>query len=509
MTYEEFEERYQYDPQRDFLARGGFGAVYKAYDTVRKRHVAIKEADVNPTHKFSLLREVELSREIEPHDNIVWYENPYRFTLGRKITDYAVMPYFKHGNLNTVLANEQLTDADCRAITEGILKGIGHLHRQGFIHRDLKASNILMEYRDGHWIPKIADFGLSKLAGADDGVSNSAVGLSVAYASPEQLRSEPLLPNVDLWAVGVAVYKIVTGALPFDAPSGMTAEYYTAEVASKIRLGLPPEKSERLPQPYRNLIERSLVVDNRHRVATAEELLAILQAAPVPEAGQTTITTPGGAHRIAIPESSQPSRPSADSARSQANASGSSTPRPVYPERGSGSGGSMPPVDNGGYDSSDDEAATAIQPSPGIPVQPQHQRRKPALVLVCAGAVVLLAIAGGLWLMGGSGSSTAADPVAAVADTAAIHQMAQQVIAGESKDFTRYTALMDSLVQKTPNPSQAADYRAEALRTLLVNANLLFEVDQQQEGCIMVENALRLVPGDSTALSLRTGRCNP
>ena len=484
MTYEEFEKRYQYDPQDDFLARGGFGAVYKAYDTVRKRHVAIKESDVNPTHKFSLLREVELSREIEPHENIVWYENPYRFTLGRKMTDYAVMPYFKHGNLNTVLTKERLDDSDCRAIAEGILKGIAHLHRQGFIHRDLKASNILMEQRNGQWIPKIADFGLSKLAGTDEGISNSAVGLSVAYAAPEQLRSETLLPNVDLWAVGVAFYKIVTGTLPFDAPSGLSAEYYTAEVAAKIRVGLPPEKAERLPQPYRTIIERCLVVDNRLRAANADELLTILQAAPLPNSEQTTILGPDALSRLSGPESSsQPSRPSAGSGAS-GSASARLTERPSGPSR----------EQTGGPWAATDDAEVSEVKTARFPIQ---------WIALAGGGVLLV---GALWFFLGR-SPSKSSVSATAADTTAIHRQARQAIGGESKDFTLYTALMDSLIRRTPDAGRAGSYQTEAVQTLLTNATVLFDLDDQQQGCQLVDNILRLAPNQADALTLKNRRC--
>lgn len=282
MTYEEFEKRYQYDPQQDFLARGGFGSVYKAYDTVRKRYVAIKEADVDYSHKFSLQREVELSHEIEPHPNIVRYINSHRLTIGRKSTDYAVMPYFEYGNLNQVLARYTLTNADRLAITEGLLQGVSHLHRQGIIHRDLKASNILMDQRDGQWVPKLTDFGISKLADTEASVSNTQIGLSIHYAAPEQLRNESILPNVDLWAVGVSLYKVVMGVLPFDPsptkPNHPTRrrELDTAAIAMLINQGLSPEQTARIPLPFRVIIEKCLVVDRHERVKTADELLELL-----------------------------------------------------------------------------------------------------------------------------------------------------------------------------------------------------------------------------------------
>jgi serine/threonine protein kinase len=91
MTHEEFLSRYQYDPGTDQIGKGGFGSVYKARDMVRKRYVAIKESMVDPKHKFTLQREVELSHEIASHPHVAKFENCYRFTAMRITMDYAVM----------------------------------------------------------------------------------------------------------------------------------------------------------------------------------------------------------------------------------------------------------------------------------------------------------------------------------------------------------------------------------------------------------------------------------
>ena len=218
MTYEEFEQRYQYNPEKksDQLGKGGFGSVYKALDIHRNKYVAIKESKVEFEHgKFTLLREVELANEIEPHPNVARYINCWRFKITRLVEmEYAIMPYYKYGNL-TKAVQQNLTYTEKESIIKGILLGLSHLHKEGIIHRDFKSPNILMDKVNGKWLPKIADFGMSKIlasSGGDGSQSNSSIGLSYSYAAPEQLNPKrfgrTIRKNVDLWALGVIIWEI-------------------------------------------------------------------------------------------------------------------------------------------------------------------------------------------------------------------------------------------------------------------------------------------------------------
>src|SRR5690606_22316719 len=100
----------------------------------------------------------------------------------------------------------------------GILNGIAHLHHSNILHRDLKPSNILIEIdRSDNYVPKITDFGLSKLLGNEDAslISNSFAGGTLDYSSPEQLHGYKLKYNSDLWSFGVIAYDVLTGEKPF------------------------------------------------------------------------------------------------------------------------------------------------------------------------------------------------------------------------------------------------------------------------------------------------------
>ena len=140
MNKEEFDNQYQYDPEHDIIGSGGFGTVYKAWDTVKKRHVAIKISQVKDIFgKFTLLNEVKLSEDIDDHTNVARYEFGLRVKQRPFITDYAVMAYYEEGNLDMVLRKRHnvLSPQEQYEIVEGLLEGIGHLHKENVIHRGL------------------------------------------------------------------------------------------------------------------------------------------------------------------------------------------------------------------------------------------------------------------------------------------------------------------------------------------------------------------------------------
>ena len=282
MTYEEFLKRYQFDTQdkNAMLGAGGFGSVYKAYDTVQKRFIAVKIAEVKH-EKFNLMYEKQIVDELDSHENVARYGNCFRFQFMPVRYDFAVLTFYEEGNLADVLNKYTLDIPQKRQILEGILKGVGHLHNHHIIHRDMKPQNVLMENQNGRWIPKLTDFGLSKLADSNTrAVENSSIGLSIAYAAPEQITNKDIRHNVDLWAVGVIAYHMFVGELPFEASRTMSQESWNLEVSQLIVKGKVSEKINAVPEPFRTIIQKCLVADNTKRVQKADELLLLLGVTP-------------------------------------------------------------------------------------------------------------------------------------------------------------------------------------------------------------------------------------
>ena len=308
MTENEFFKRYTYNPETDILGSGGFGSVYRAYDQVEKRFVAIKISQVKDIFgKFTLLNEVEVSKSIDDHPNVARYEFGLRMMVPFP-ADYAVMGYYEEGNLDMLLKRRHgiLQSTEYREIVGGILEGIAHLHGENVIHRDLKLANILLsKTKQGQWRPKIADFGLSRQTeGYDVSLSNSAIGLTIPYAAPEQIENKPIRKNVDLWAFGVVLYRLLTGEMPFNAPQSIDSTSANLVISQKIISSELPEKLNTIAEPYQQIIRRCWVKDNTKRAQTANELLFILRGLSV----ENESSNPAKDELTQIMEAPMPSR---------------------------------------------------------------------------------------------------------------------------------------------------------------------------------------------------------
>ena len=150
MTQQEFFDRYSFSVRTDKIGGGSFGTVYKAYDNTRDREVAIKVSEVREMggKEFSLRDELKAIGKLPVHANIAHYEDVFTFESPQGVFDYAVMQYYKEGNLNSFLENHpELSFTEREGICMAILDGIAHLHMHKVVHRDLKPGNILVVKR--------------------------------------------------------------------------------------------------------------------------------------------------------------------------------------------------------------------------------------------------------------------------------------------------------------------------------------------------------------------------
>lgn len=281
MTYEEFLNRYRFDinDPNTKIGSGGFGKVYKAYDSLHHKWVAIKVVPVDhKRHHISLRAEMEKAQSLPDHTNIVRYEACYRFELPGGTYDYGVMQFYEEGNLRQLLKNTDLSSPQREALAKGILAGISFLHEHRILHRDLKSSNVLIARFGEEFIPLIADFGLSKqLEEEASQVENSIVGGSALFTAPEQLVGDKLRYNADLWSYGVIIYQLFTGQFPYyPEDSGNSAS--GIKVYKKIMETPVPPLLAHIPDPWKRICQKCLVVDPVSRVADAEELRSLLKS---------------------------------------------------------------------------------------------------------------------------------------------------------------------------------------------------------------------------------------
>ncbi len=280
MTQQEFLNRYHYNPTTDKLGAGGFGSVFKAYDTVYDREVAIKIAPViDGKENLSLMKEVELANKLPAHPNIVNYESCFRISGMEGAKDIGILQYYPEGSLATIIKKGNLNPTQQKQLIEGILNGLDFLHTNNVMHRDMKPGNILIAKRGDQYIPKIADFGLSRQVDSFENSSfvNSFVGGSAYYAAPEQLAGEKVRANVDLWSFGVILYELMTGDRPFTATTAKgETEDARQEVYAKIKRGALPSNIASIALPYQTTIKACLIPDRTKRVQNIRGLQKIM-----------------------------------------------------------------------------------------------------------------------------------------------------------------------------------------------------------------------------------------
>ena len=258
------------------VGTGGMAVVYRAFDKKKNRIVAIKvlrpeyESDEEFVRRFS--REAEAASKVF-HENIV--------NLLDVGTDgdmrYIVMEYVDGQTLKDLIRQRGTIHPDTAIrMTIRILAAVDHAHRNGIVHRDIKPQNILV---DNQGRVKVADFGIARLKAAqttriDDGTGTSALG-SVHYFSPEQARGEVADEKSDLYSVGVVMYEMLTGQVPFDGETSVSvALKHVNEAPKSMR-----EHQEGISVALDEVVMRALCKDATKRYQTAAEMAADLRKA--------------------------------------------------------------------------------------------------------------------------------------------------------------------------------------------------------------------------------------
>jgi len=211
--------RYRIEKQ---LGQGGMGSVYKAYDTELDRHVALKVPQFSPHDGQEVLERFKQEARAAAtlrHTNLCQV-----YDVGAiDETYYLTMEFIEGRSLESYVAQQQNASPRFIALVmKKLARALKTAHAKNVIHRDLKPSNIMMRDADGTMEPVIVDFGLARRI--EPGTARlTQSGLVIGtwqYMTPEQLCGEPnaLGPGCDIYALGVIMYELLTGRLPFEAP---------------------------------------------------------------------------------------------------------------------------------------------------------------------------------------------------------------------------------------------------------------------------------------------------
>ena len=255
----------------EFLGAGGISQVYRAQDTHLGRTVALKLV-TDPEDREAgarLLAEAQHA-SILNHPNICGvHEAESDHEL-----PFLVLELIEGPALSKVLKERRASIGEVVQWGKAIAIALDHAHRCGVIHRDLKSSNVALS-RDG--TVKVLDFGLSRRIAPTTGASASAATIladasiagTLTHIAPETLRGEPLDHRVDLWALGVMLYEMATGRLPFSGASAF-------ETSEAILHEPPPRLPQSVPLDLQRVILRCLAKDPAARFSTASELFDAL-----------------------------------------------------------------------------------------------------------------------------------------------------------------------------------------------------------------------------------------
>jgi serine/threonine-protein kinase len=297
------------------LGSGGMADVYLAHDTLLGRQVALKllhERFAEDQEFVERFRREASSAAGLSHPNVVAV-----FDRGEwNGTYYIAMEYLPGRSLKAVVREHgPLSPPDATDIVVQILLAVRFAHRRGIIHRDIKPHNVILD-EEGR--AKVTDFGIARAGASDMTLTGSIMG-TAQYLSPEQAQGHVVSETSDLYAVGVVLYELLTGSVPFEGESAVSIALKQVSVE-------PTPPSERNPEVGPALdavVMRSLAKDPLARFASADEFIAALQQArqgiapggwvPIQNGIPATPDTAAGLFVPPLPSDEQPSP--ADAAR--------------------------------------------------------------------------------------------------------------------------------------------------------------------------------------------------
>ncbi|MFN8381981.1 MAG: protein kinase [Anaerolineales bacterium] len=254
------------------IGRGGMGIVYRGYDILHERDVAIKAINPETANALTIpqfLREAEIMQSLDNPHIIAVYE------VGRVSTDsgdglpFIVMELTQGTSLEDV---HSFTYVQIVEIGKQICETLDYIHRQGFVYRDLKPGNVILERRGFQSFVKLLDFGLARPRGEAYLPHESNLAGTTFYLAPELINGQPADIGSDLYALGVLLYEMITGRVPFfNIDEQNILSQHLNEAAT------PPSQSRSdMPPALEVIVLRLLEKNPKDRFASAQGVLDAL-----------------------------------------------------------------------------------------------------------------------------------------------------------------------------------------------------------------------------------------
>jgi eukaryotic-like serine/threonine-protein kinase len=466
----------------DKIDEGGMGVVYQVeHQTLHKRFAAKILASGLAANPEALRRfeiEAHAASKLE-HENIV---NVTDYGVAEDGRPYLVMELLKGKTLYHRLLEGPLSLQEAVAVIVPVCHALSAAHTEGFVHRDVKPENIFLTQRPmGRFGIKVLDFGITRFRAEDSRLTKMGQALgSPLYMAPETCRGEAIDHRADIYSVGVLMYQLICGQLPFFDENLLKVIHL--QVAQPLRppRDLVPDMSEELDLVIRTALEKEAA----ERYQTIDELeddfLAALpaDADALLHARRTPLSVP---------------------------VAGASTPFPVT----SGTSGSVPVIGSPSGSSPGREAGPAVAPAPvQLDLSARPQRRG---AVIAAALLLLLLGAGGAFLLTRGGSSSKAarpDELTATIDrpptsTRAAASDGTDGDSGPSRIVSVKTRPAGARVELDgvflgTTPLEVKAPHAAAPTTLLIEAKGFRAVERSVQGSEDVVLSLSLEPGKQT-----------
>jgi len=251
------------------IGKGGMGVLYKAEDVNLKRVIALKvlppDLTRNPEARERFMQEAQAASALDHAGICTIYEIGECEDAGM----YIAMAYYSGGTLKEKIEHGPLKVIEAIGIAIQAARGLARAHEVGIIHRDLKPANLIITDRDE---VKIIDFGLAKLAGQGDLTKVGTMMGTVMYMSPEQAQGETVDQRTDIWALGVVLYEMLTGQIPFKGDRDQTVIYSI--------LNAEPEPlhlvQRHVPVALEKIVKKAMQKDVKVRYQQISDMLADL-----------------------------------------------------------------------------------------------------------------------------------------------------------------------------------------------------------------------------------------
>lgn len=248
---------------REQVGLGGFGAVYRAYQPLLKREVAIKVILPQYANSPDFIRRFEVEAEL-----VARLEHPYIVPLfdywREPDSAYLVMRLLKGGTLRDLIDEGNVSLETVATILDQITAALHISHRNGVVHRDIKPRNILLD-EDGN--AYLTDFGIAQSVDYDS-LTGEEVGISgsIPYTPPEQLQGGKIVPETDVYAMGIILYELIMGEHPFEQAS------ITEMVFKQISDPLPEIDVDEIPYNLNDILQKATAKASQDRYADVRDL---------------------------------------------------------------------------------------------------------------------------------------------------------------------------------------------------------------------------------------------